>query len=166
MAQSNPTTMFDQHLGDERPSQYHVLWDGGRSRSDPRIDVRLLEGWARKWGYDVDRRRRVDSDRADEPREQCRIAFAFGEIVEETLSYGDREYTFTTDRTPATYFELDECGDARLATWASERTLTLRELRIDGRDLVFDAVFEPGPGRVHGQWLSTTVDQTRYWLTG
>jgi len=157
--------MFDQHLGDDRPSQYHVLWEGGQTGADPQIDVRLLEAWARQWGYHVDRRRRVDGERADERREQCRVAFAFGETVEQTLSYGDREWTFTTDRTPATCFELDERGDARLKTWASERTLDLRELRIDGRDLVFDAVSEPGPGRVHGEWLATTVDETTYWLT-
>lgn len=158
--------MFDQHVGDDRPSEHHVLWYEGRSGSTLRIDVALLRGWARQWGYHVDRGRRVDHDRAEEPREQCRVSFAFEETVEQTLTHGDREYTFTTDRTPATFFELDERGAARLKTWASERTMDLRELRIDGRDLVFDAVSEPGPGRVHGKWLSTTVDRTRYWLTG
>lgn len=158
--------MFDQHVGDDRPSPYHVLWYAGRSESNLRIDPGLLRGWCRRWGYDWKRHRRVDHDRADEPREQARVSFAVEDTVEQTLTHGDREYTFTTDRTPATFFELDDCGEARLKTWASERTLTLRTLRIDGRDLVFDAVSEPGPGRVHGKWLATTVERSEYWLTG
>jgi hypothetical protein len=158
--------MFDQHVGDDRPSQYHVLWYPGRSGSNLRVDVSLLRGWCRQWGYHFEQHSRVDHERADEPRAQVRVSFAFGETAEQTLTHGDREYTFTTDRTPATFFELDECGEARLKTWASERTLDLREIRIDGRDLVFDAVSEPGPGRVHGKWLATTVETSKYWLTG
>jgi hypothetical protein len=157
--------MFDQHVGDDRPSPSHALWYAGRSGSNLRIDVQLLRGWCRRWDYHFEQQRRVDHGRADEPRQQCRVSFAWAETVEETLTHGDDEWTFATDRTPATFFELDECGDARLKTWASERTLDLLELRIDGRDLVFDAVTEPGPGRVHGKWLATTVETTKYWLT-
>jgi len=122
-----------------KPSPSHIIWTrgaGGDTGGTKRFDDAHLEKWARHCGFDFEREQRVDHDRADEPREQCRVVFTWGATDGETISLDGEEWSMGTQQTPRTFVEIDSEGLARVKGWTFESVLDVREMRHKGPELL------------------------------
>ncbi|MFB6139769.1 MAG: hypothetical protein ABEJ26_04970 [Halosimplex sp.] len=132
-----------------KPSDSHVLWrrSGASADAPKRFDERYLRTWCSAHDVDFETDRRVDHDRADEPRDQYRLVFTRSEAESESFDMGDDEWEIAARETPRTFLEIDERGEARLESWTGEYVLDLEELRIDGTAFVFRAAEFEGTKR-------------------
>lgn len=127
------------------PSETHVLWtdEGGK-----RFDAERLRTWCDRQDLTLERDKRVDHDRGDDPREQYRIVITWSEGESESFDMGDKEWSMTTQKSPRTFVEIDSKGWARIAAPDGERILDLRELWTDGAALRFKATSMDGAKRL------------------
>ena len=118
----------------QRPSETHVVWTNrdGEGHGKKRFHFEYLERWADHRGVDYEERTRVDHERAEEPREQHAVVFAWAETDAETFELGDRSWTMSERDAPRTFVEVDEAGDVRVRGWDHESVLDVRELWFDG----------------------------------
>lgn len=118
----------------QKPSNSHVVWTNrpGEGKGNKRFDFEYLELWAAHFGIDYENRTRVDHERAEEPREQHAVVFAWERTTRETFEMGDASWELGASKTPRTFVEIDERGVARFKSWEHEAVLDLRELWIDG----------------------------------
>ncbi|WP_225334563.1 hypothetical protein [Halomicrobium urmianum] len=71
-------------------------------------------------------------ERADEPREQDAVVFAWAESDAATFELGDRNWTMSERETPRTVAEVDGAGAVGVRGWDHESVLDVRELWCDG----------------------------------
>lgn len=119
-----------------KPSPSHVIWTRGSGSGTKRFDHDHFEKWATHCGFDFERETRVDHERAEEPREQYRVVFRWGQSDPETIELGDEEWSMATRKTPRTFVEVDEAGVARIKGWTAETTMDVVEMRHKGPDLL------------------------------
>ncbi len=137
-----------------RPSERHVVWPTeSASGPDRAVDPRPLVAWAQRFGFDTERTKRVDHDRAERSRPQVRIVFRRERAETQTLSMGEREWTLGGTEVPAGFLEIDDRGAARVRTWETDRVVELESLRIDGPRLVLEAGAFEGEKRLDGREL-------------
>ncbi|MFB6150585.1 MAG: hypothetical protein ABEJ40_02140 [Haloarculaceae archaeon] len=137
-----------------KPSDTHVIWrdsEGG----DKRFDEEALCSWCSHYGVDFETSKRVDHDRAPEPRQQYRLVFAWADHASESFAVGDDEWDIETQETPRTFVEIDGGGLARVKGWDSEHVLDILELWYDGPRLVFDAAELPDTKSLHAGKLQS-----------
>ncbi|WP_459194172.1 hypothetical protein [Halosimplex sp. J119] len=139
-----------------KPSESHVIWRRSGAKEDvpKRFDERALRAWCSTHDFDFETDKRVDHDRADEPREQYRTVFAWADAESESFGLGDDEWEIATQETPRTFLELDERGEARLKTWTDEYTFDVGELWLDGSAFVFRAAGIDGAKRLDARKLA------------
>lgn len=117
-----------------KPTKKHILWSretrDGAARK--RFDRDYFSRWAAHYDVDFDTDTRVDHDRSDDPRAQCRCVFTWERMESESVELGDEEWSFGQQRTPRTFIEIDEKGLARIRDWDDERVVDLRVLRHEG----------------------------------
>ena len=121
-----------------KPSRSHIIWTHGGPRDGTgktRFDTRGFERWADHLGLDFETTTRVDHDRGDEPREQYRCVYAWGETGGETLEMEGEQWDLGSQRAPRTFIEIDETTKARIKGWGFETVLDVVEMRYDGPDL-------------------------------
>lgn len=123
-----------------KPSPTHIVWvRGGRESDGPkRLDHEHFEKWANHCGFDFQREEVVDHERADEPRQQHRVVFAWGQSDAETIQLGDDEWSMQSQRTPRTFIEVDEAGLARIKGWNFETVVDIIEMRHKGPTLLIE----------------------------
>ncbi len=122
-----------------KPSPAHVVWmrgAGDGNAGTKRFDNDHLEKWAIHCGFDFEREQRVDHERSDEPRTQHRVVFTWGTTDGETIQLGDEEWSMGTQKTPRTFVEIDEAGQARVKGWTFEEVLDVVEMRHKGPNLL------------------------------
>ena len=123
-----------------KPSDAHIIWrretrDGaGRER----FDQNRFRAWADHYGFDFETATRVDHDRASEPRQQYRCVFRWEQLAEETIEFGDDEWTLGEQRTPRTFIEIDAATAVRIRGWEFESVFDVVEMRHDGSTLLFE----------------------------
>lgn len=122
-----------------KPSERHVIWRQSGT-GEKRFDESTLRSWCSAHVVDYEQSRRVDHERALEPRHQHRLVFAWSDDAGEYFEFGDDEWEIETQRTPRTFVEIDSAGQARIRSWESEHLVDLTELWYDGATLVFEAV--------------------------
>jgi len=140
-----------------KPSEDHVLWrrSGAGENVPKRFDEDRLRAWVSSLGIDYESDKRVDHDRADEPREQHRVVFAWADAETESFGMGDDEWEIETQETPRTFLEIDERGEARLKTWTDEYVFEIQELKLDGSAFVFHAADLDSAKKLDAQKLMT-----------
>jgi hypothetical protein len=123
-----------------KPSRSYIVWtrktrDGAGKK---RIDQEHFERWANHFGFDFESEMRVDHGRAEEPRQQYRCVFAWGETEGETIRLGDEEWSMGRQKTPRTFVEIDGAGLARVKSWEFETTVDVVGMRHDGPELLVE----------------------------
>jgi hypothetical protein len=121
-----------------KPSKSHIIWtrETRNGATNKRFDYEHFEKWTEHCGFDFDTTTRVDHDRADEPRMQYRCVFNWGNVSEETIEFGDEEWSLGNQKTPRTFVEIDSEGLARLKGWNFETVLDITEMRHKGPELL------------------------------
>lgn len=121
-----------------KPSKTHIIWirktrDGATKK---RFDNEHFERWADHCGFDFDTTNRVDHERVDEPRTQYRCVFKWGTISDDTIEFGDEEWSLGEQKTPRTFIEIDAKGLARVKGWEFESVFEIVEMRHKGPELL------------------------------
>jgi hypothetical protein len=122
-----------------KPSPAHIVWTSGGGRESAgkiRFDHEHFEKWASHCGFEFETDSRVDHDRAEEPRNQYRCVFAWGETAGETIEMGDEQWSLGTQTTPRTFIEIDEKAEARVKGWSFETLFDVVEMRHKGPELL------------------------------
>lgn len=119
------------------PSETHVLWQD--SDGPKRFDEDRLRSWCERHDLEFQTDSRVDHGRSEELRGQYRIVVTWSTGESESFDVDGDQWEITTQRTPATFVEIDSDGVARVATGDGERVLDLQELWTDGATLCFRA---------------------------
>lgn len=129
----------------EKPSRSHVVWNN-REDGDgkKRFDFEFLEKWADRYAVEYETRVRVDHDRGSEPREQHLVVFSWTETPAETFELGDDSWQFGGTKTPGSFVEIDDRGEARIKRGSREAVFDVRELWLDGAEIYIDTA---GHGR-------------------
>lgn len=122
----------------DKPSKSHIIWTRRtrKGATNRRFDYEHFEQWAEHHSFDFDTRKRVDHDRAEEPRMQFRCVFAWGQMNEQSFEVGDEEWELAGQKTPRTFIEIDQEGIARVKGWSHETVYNIQELRHDGPALL------------------------------
>jgi hypothetical protein len=123
-----------------RPSKKHIVWtretrDGVAKK---RFDNERFERWANHCNFDFETSKRVDHDRAEEPRMQYRCVFAWGQMDHKSFEFGDEEWELAGQKTPRTFVEVDEEGTARIKDWEDEDVYDVRTMKFKGPNLLVE----------------------------
>lgn len=123
-----------------KPSRSHIIWtrETREGVGKKRFDSQHFEKWASQCGFDFEISTRVDHDRSDEPRKQYRCVFAWGKIENETIEFGDDEWSMGGQKTPRTFVEIDTEGLARVKGWEFETTLDVVQMQHKGPELLVE----------------------------
>jgi hypothetical protein len=75
-----------------KPSESHIVWTRETRQCAARkwFDSDRFERWADHYGFDLEREKRVDHDRAAEKRKQYRCAFAWTSTASERIEFAGR----------------------------------------------------------------------------
>ena len=122
----------------DKPSKSHIIWtrqtrDGATKK---RFDENHFKKWASQCGFDFETTKRVDHQRAEEPRKQYRCVFKWGQTGGEAIEFSDEEWELGHQRTPRTFVEIDSKGVARVKGWQFETVLDITEMRHKGPELL------------------------------
>lgn len=122
----------------DKPSKSHIVWtrETRNGATKRRFDQRHFRKWVNHYNFEFDNSKRVDHDRADEPRMQYRCVFSWGQMNEQSFEVGDEEWEIAGQKTPRTFIEIDEEGMARVKGWSSESVYDVKTLRHDGPTLL------------------------------
>jgi len=123
-----------------KPSETHIVWtrETRNGKVTKRFDEKHFQRWADRCGFDFERGKRVDHGRGDEPRAQFRCVFSWGEMDGETIELGEQEWSLGSQKTPATFLEVDEKGLARVKGWDAEVVCDVVQLYHKGPDLFLE----------------------------
>lgn len=121
----------------DRPSKKHVIWtrETRNGVTKKRFDDEHFETWASHYGFDFEKTRRTDHERAEESRIQFRCVFAWGQTESQSFEFGEEEWEMAGQERPRTFIEIDEEGVARLKGWRNEMLCDVAEMRFDGPTL-------------------------------
>lgn len=121
-----------------KPSQSHILWTrrAGDGNGSKRFDEDHFRRWVTHCGFDFDKQKRIDHERAAESRLQFRCVFRWGTREETSVQIGASELTLGSQKTPITFIEIDEAGDARIKVGNTEEIYHIVELRHQGKVLL------------------------------
>ncbi|MFB6087420.1 MAG: hypothetical protein ABEJ85_02770 [Haloarculaceae archaeon] len=140
-----------------KPSETHVIWrrDGAEAGVEKRFDEDELRGWCSAFDVSYETDRRVDHDRAGEPREQYRCVFSWSSAESESFDMGEDEWEIETQKTPRTFVEIDEHGVMRVKSWDTEHILDIEELWLEDTSMVFRAAEVDGTKRLDARKLKS-----------
>lgn len=122
-----------------KPSRTHIIWmrgNRGSGSGQKRFDTDYFEKWADHCGFEYQTNERVDHERADRPRAQHRVVFAWGQTKAETIEMDGEEWNLGTQKTPRTFIEIDEEGAARIKGWEFETVVDIQEMKHKGPTLL------------------------------
>lgn len=121
-----------------KPSKSHILWTrgGGEGTASKRFDEAHFRRWVAHCGFDFDKQKRIDHDRADVSRLQFRCVFRWGTREEKSVQIGESELNLGSQKTPIAFIEIDEAGQARIKVGRTESIYDLAELRHEGKTLL------------------------------
>lgn len=127
-----------------KPSKSHIIWirktrDGAKTK---RFDKERFEKWTEHTGFDFDTTTRVDHQRGDEPRKQFRCVFNWTTTAGESIEVDGEEWELGSQKTPRTFIEVDEKGEARVKGWTHESIYDVAEMKHDGPELLIKTADE------------------------
>ena len=147
--------MPDPNLGG-KPSDSHIIWtyESPQGVTRKRFDTDQFAEWVDTYGFDLERKTRVDHERGMEERTQHRCVFAWGLGGSDSPDFGDSEWKLDEQKTPRTFVEVDEEGIARIRSWDEEFVVDVTAMIHKGPQLLV-RTDEDRTLRINGEAFST-----------